>query len=522
MKLPNELPKTLPNDNLITADDVEKLHDFYTFKTDAEKLIIKELKFDKLKIANLLMNMGFYRFDTPDGQTEYVRIQNNKIELTQEKFIVDAFEDYIKELPDRIIPISNDSGSRDYTLRPVELRSKLYNYVNFCKDILDRLRPDNDIEILHDTRDSKYLFFENFAIKITPDGIEPTSYNSIVGNIWATAVINRNFTYDQTPGDFEHFVEDICNENDERKASLMSILGYLLHDYYDYDLRAAFLTDVNMDGAGTAAGGTGKGLIGKAVGQMVNRSRNDAIYTVIPGKGLDLSKDTRYALADISTSILHLEDVDKTFNLQALFNDITDGATIRRPYQIKPIIKPVKMMISINHTIDVQRSSDRRRLIIFELANYYSDTFRPTDKYKKWFFGQDWTETDWNQFYSFMCRCVQLFLRSGLIEPEEINYQNRRLEESLPEDFVWFIGDQFSTYTNGRVEHEFVKQTLLKSFTDRYPAFDNDRFMRNFTKYVRQYCQLKTIPFCEIRSTNDLFIIYPSASNLAKAKQQKK
>ena len=43
MKLPNELPKTLPNDNLITADDVEKLHDFYTFKTDAEKLIIKEL-----------------------------------------------------------------------------------------------------------------------------------------------------------------------------------------------------------------------------------------------------------------------------------------------------------------------------------------------------------------------------------------------------------------------------------------------------------------------------------------------
>ncbi len=518
----SNLPEQIIIPEKTDSEDIEKLHNFYTYQKNESKCIVEKIAFDKEKVAKLLLSFGFFRYEQPDGSCQFVQIVNNKIKITQERFIIDAFEDYINSLPDRIIHISTEEAIRDYTIKAHELRSIFYKLnTSFFDFIFSRLRPERPIEILKDDKTNKYIFFENCVVDVTPTGINLLKYSDINGCIWESSVIPRKLAYSDKKGDYETFAEDITGSDESRKTSLMSCIGYLMHNFYENDLFAIFMTDVNQDNTGEAAGGTGKGLIGKAIDQILNRNRADKIYIAVPGKGLDLHKDTRYSRADLSTSVIHIEDADKNFDINALYNDITDGATIRQMYA-NATIKYVKFLISINHTIIINQGSDARRLLLFELANYYSADYRPVNKFGKWFFSTEWTNDDWNLFYSFMIRCSLTYMENGVIRPAELNYSTRTILEQLPEDFVYWFSDQLTPYLEARTEHEFAKQALFTSFIEKYKDFDNAKFKQaTFSKYCKRYCDLKHIPNCTYRGTNDLFVIFPTEITYKKFKAQK-
>src|SRR5574344_356800 len=98
---------------------------------------------------------------------------------------------------------------------------------------------------------------------------------------------------------------------------------------------------------------------------------------------------------------------------------------------------------------------------------------------------------------------------------------NSQLEQ-LPEDFVYWFSDQLSPYLDARSEHEFSNQVLFKSFIEKYKDFDNLKFKQaTFSKYCKRYCDLKHIPNCTYRGTNDLFVIFPTETTYKKFKAQK-
>lgn len=512
MKLPKNITNT-PS----TIEEIELLHDFYTVQL---KDSVLDIRLDRLKIIEKIKNLNFYRYDIGISSI-YVSAKKTRIEITNEQIIIDAFEDYILSLPDRKITLYDGNNDKEFIITGKYLQSVMYrNLMTYFGSNLGRLRPVDTITFVKEDAETKYFFFENTVVEIKPDTINYLDYKDLQGYIWNSSVIDRDFTYTDEIGIFETFVNDITDNTDNRKNSLMSILGYMMHDFYECDLRCALFTDVNTNDTGEAAGGTGKGLLGKALDQVLNRSRDDKRYVSIPCKNLDFSKDTRYSRADISTTLLHLEDTDKRMKLDDIYNDVTDGATIRKNYS-DPIVKLLKIMVSINHTIDLKSASDRRRVIVFELANYYSDKFRPESKFGKRFFESAFTTDDWNQFYSFMVRCAQKYLSCGLIEAKELNYSNRTILESLPEDFVYWFSDQLSNYVENKIEHEFVKKNLFNSFIEKYSDYDNIKFkQRHFSEYCQKYCRLKNIPHCTYRSTDDVLVIYPSAIVYGKAKQQ--
>lgn len=493
----------------MTKEEIDQLHDFYDIEIDTATASVKNILFNRLKIVRKLKEMGFYRYDTPDGNTQYVRISDNKISITREQFIIDAFEDYIAELPAREIEIKNEGKeiSRTTYITAEKLLDKLYKNVNtYFSSTLDRLRPDVPIEILRDEEKKKYLFFQNIAVYVAPDGVHPVQYSDLNGYIWDSSILQHKFMYTEEKGDFEAFCENITEKDPERKSSLMSLLGYLMHDFYECDMKAVLFTDVNNDDAGNSAGGTGKGILGKALMNILNKTAADNRYCCIPAKQIDLSKDTRYSLADISTQLIHLEDIKK-FNLEDLFNDITDGATIRRPYQIKPIVKFVKMMISVNHTIELEGSSKKRRIVVFELANFYNERHTPTDDFPKRFFESKWNDDDWTRFYSFMCRCAQVYMQRGIIPPKEINYSFRAMREKNQDDFLYWI-DSIVDISDTKHEQRYEKNKLYQDFITRYPDYSKHS-QRKFTKWCTEYFDTKCIPYVELRSTNDIFVLFP-------------
>lgn len=523
MSLDN-LPKKIQTTNQKSIEEIELLHKFYSYEIKEKKV---KVVINRPGFIDLALQLNFYRFGSSNETNAFVRLVNGRVTVATEEDIQYAIEDYIEQLPDRPVEKKIQEGEtisvEHYTITPELIRNSFINNIEklTARKNLSFLRNKNEFKFLEDAEKDKYIFFNNNIVHINERGISNLSYSEIDKLVWESSIIDFDFTYTEQKGEFEQFFEDITGADDNRKNSLMSVIGYLLHNFYDYDLRAIFLTDVNLD-FDTRAGGTGKGIIGKALMQMLNRNKqNDTTYVSIPGTDFNGDKDNRYSRADVNTQLIHIEDAKKTFNMENMVNDITEGVNVRKMYR-DPFSKNMKILVSTNFSIDFNSATLKRRGFVFELTNYFSDKFRPSEKYK-WFFGKDWNTDDWNQFYSFMVRCCYTFICKGLIFSNEQNYSNRVLMQSTDPDFVDWFYNQIEPYKAEEMEHTFIKENLFQSFVDKYPdaliAYKKPR--PKFTEWCQTYCRLKAVRYCEIRSTLDEFVIYPSAQKLNKSKEQK-
>lgn len=94
--------------DLYKSEDEEKrvkhLHRFYSIETiwdkQTEEYKLKKIDLDNYAIVDVLRELGFCRYDQPNGSFEYVKITDNIITLIRDQqMIVDAFEDYVRKLP---------------------------------------------------------------------------------------------------------------------------------------------------------------------------------------------------------------------------------------------------------------------------------------------------------------------------------------------------------------------------------------------------------------------------------------
>lgn len=570
---------------------VEHLHRFYTIEkkfTKSGEYAGYKIELDNFAIIEVLRELGFCRYDQPNGSFEYVYIKNNIITLLKDsQVIVDAFEDYIMKLPIRKIKIDSSrpvcirldkETNTEYRQIPsIEINSeillrKVYkNIMYYFSSTLPRLRPEQPIRLLEDTKDSKYIFYNNCIVRVSKDGIQTIDYDEIdtVVNgifmedngtyIWSTNILNRDFPIGfisstgekkhQHDSDFEIFIDCICGlakglieEKDgktiyhkshiitttgenglipyKRKQALCNIFGYLMHNNYECNMKSVMFIDMNKDNIGKPAGGTGKGIIGKALSQMLNRSENDSKYIAVAGKNFDPEDERRYSEGDITTQLIHIEDIKSSFRFEGFFNDVTDGAVFRKMYQDKTRHR-VKLMLSSNQPIDISAPSCKRRMVVFELDNFFNENKTPQDIFGKRFFESQWNKTDWCMFDVFMIRCCYEYMREkdtvgadgkviGLRQPPLLNYTNTLLYSKLNEDFIVWFADKIAEANKYMLERCFSKKGLYTEFSEKYSEFqDERRYKRAFAAWCKFYLQTMQIPSAEKRSTEDLLILYP-------------
>ncbi|MDO9152358.1 MAG: hypothetical protein Q7U47_01390 [Paludibacter sp.] len=488
-------------------------HDFYDCEIDKSTGKFKEIHFDRLKLTNKLKSLGFFRYDLPDGAYQYIYISDNKLKIVQPYYIRDVFEDYIINMEPLQHEFIIEETPTFITVTSKMILSKMYKSIKtyFSPEYLERLRPEKKIIIQEDTESTKYIFFQNSFVEISKSGIISKSYSQLDNYIFEGSMLRREFLYTTTKGDFEKFIEKVTGKDTDRKHSLMSLIGYMMHGYFETKLIMLLLTDVNKDGTGEANGGTGKSLIGKAIGKMINATKDDSRYVELDGKIFDPANSKKYMNANIDTRLIHINDALKYFPVDRLYNDITEGITVHK-HHAAPYVVPTKMIMSTNQTLKIDGTSSKRRIIFFELHNYYSDKLDPEMDFGKRFFESGWTVDDWNEFDSFMIRCVSDYLQSGIIKTAEINYSNRALEEHTDIDFVlwfeWLLKDREvlkMSEING--EYAMSKKNLFKEFITKYSDFDNPKFkQKKFTAWVRSFCEKKHINIIERRCTDDEFV----------------
>lgn len=465
--------------------------DFY--KLDSKKIKIT-IKFPKL--IRLLEQLGFRRLDY-SGRILVVRITNNIVKEHSPIEVIDVFDEYLNELEDTL----NEGTSLEI---PKEaLRDKIYKGIStyFSEHLLFRLKRESTNDFIQDSKDCSYLFYKNGAIKIKQGSIELIPYPALGSKkIWHYQIMNRSIEIKDadeiTDSVFYKFVQNISSdyrkENDververldaERFQNLKNIIGYTLHRFFGGKKKAIIFTDSEM--GEDANGRTGKTLLAKALGRILNPQKEDKIYVEINGKDFDPKDRFKYQEARRETRLIHINDARKNLNFELLFNDVSEGIKAQRK-GAEPFPAEAKIIVSTNQTIRIHGDSAKDRCLEYEMSNYYNKDFSPQTEFGHWLF-DDWNAEQWMLFDNFIFICIQDYFTNGLTESSPINLNRRKLLSETAPEFVKYLNKLEKTdFKDDLIE--FDKAELHKNFIESFQDF---RFLkrRTFTKWCKLYVE---------------------------------
>lgn len=299
--------------------------------------------------------------------------------------------------------------------------------------------PTKEIQLHRDTKDESFFYFQNGVVRVTGDKISLLSYRSLNAPVWNDSILKVDISpklNDKHKSVFEQFVFNICEAKESRFESMKSIIGYLLHRYKEpSNAKAIFFMDEKIGDVDDANGGSGKSLLGKAIGFLRN-------VEMIAGKQFKMHQKFSLQRVNVHTDLIFVNDTRYDDNLESYYNLITDDLVIEQKYRkefVIPFEYSPKLFCSTNYIIQgpIGNSSERRKVEI-ELADYYNKEHTPLDDFGHALF-EDWDLNEWSRFYQFMFRCVQLYLKNGIIEPPAINIKYRKMMAECTPELVEFV-----------------------------------------------------------------------------------
>ena len=464
-----EIPETTI-DAVIKKAEEGKDEEFWS---KSEKGVIKIVP---LYFKRFLEDNGFYKY-APEGSKSFVfvRVTNNLIDHTTEKEMKDFVLDYLYQLED----------------------VSIYNYfaeqTRFFKEEFLTLINTIDVYFIEDTKDTSYLYFQNCAVEIKKNRVTAIDYVDLDGYVWKDRVIARVFRECLITGcDYKTFINNVCNQSDDRTKSMESTIGFMMHGHKNLSYCPAVILNDEVI-SDNPEGGTGKGIFMNALSHMKK-------LVTIDGKAFAFEKSFAYQLVSVDTQILCFDDVKKYFNFERLFSVVTEGLTLEKKNKdaIKiPFSKSPKIAITTNYAIKGTGNSFQRRKWELELYQHYTKSYTPQDEFGKLFFG-DWDDDEWCVFDNYMIECLQLYLSEGLVESEFVNLKIRQLSASTSHDFIEWCG-----LLNGQVENDKLgvglqinKNEMYFDFINEYPDYGPKSKMtisrQKFYKWLNSFAEYKT------------------------------
>jgi hypothetical protein len=425
-----------------------------------------KLTISRNKLERFLCDVGgfsLYFYDQGSNIYRLVKQKGGFVEEASTEQIKKFIKNYISSLPDNF-----DGG-----ITPPDLLEVIYkgSETYFSKSFFEFL-DHVDLDLLKDTVDEAYFPFRNGVVVVSKDGINLRTYKEIGKQIWKTQVKDFNISIDQqfeaSDCEFTEFLLKICGDDQERLLYAMTLIGYLLHTYKDparpYAVIMAEETDNEAEG-----GGTGKGILVKALSFLINTERVD-------GKNFKLDKNFAFQRVGLDTRLVSLEDVRRNVDFEGFFSIITEGITVEKKNKDElyiPFKDSPKILFTTNYTISSNSKAAQRRQKVLEFAPFFNPKYTPKDHFKHNLF-DDWDKDEWNRFYNLMFACVSMYLAGGIREVVSSDKLKRKhIKLSFGEDFLeWF--DHYRE--NGCAEWKPFKE-LFNNF-----MIENDLDKKDFSQ----------------------------------------
>jgi hypothetical protein len=423
----------------------------------------KTINLQRHKLCEFLYSSGFHLFFY-DKKSNIFRLVFQKDGFVQEastEMIKKFVKSYIQSLPAKF-----DNITPNELLEIVMKGSDAY-FGNGFLEFMDA----KDIDLLKDDATTSYFPFRNGIVKVDANGAKLLSYGEVGHVVWQSQVIDFDIDVD-----FD-FAEDLCefwrfmqmvSGNDEGNGQyLMSLMGYLLHQYKDPARPfAVILAEETEDEK--KGGGTGKGILVKALSYMSNIERVD-------GKNFKLDKNFAFQRVGLDTKIIAIEDVRRNVDFEGFYSIITEGVTVEKknkdelfiPYKDSP-----KILFTTNYTIPSTGDHAKRRQRVFEFSNAFSSKYTPMDHFGHKLF-DDWDKDEWNRFYNLMFLAVAFYLHDGVKDVangEKLKRKHIRLN----------FGEEFLDWWDNHIKEKIGKPEPFKSLYNDF-RIENDLEIKDYS-----------------------------------------
>lgn len=500
----DEHTKTKIKDRIKAGDDIKRIQQaFPTLKPKEIEQVIEDIKadlsviefwdYDKNnkvilshhKYKQFLEQNGYFKM-YPAGSDNYIFI------LVRENLINNTTSTHIKDFVLNYLYTQSEMKPYDY----------MANQVKFFKDDYLNFIETAKIHLKEDTKDTCYLYFKNNVVEVSAKKIRTIDYLELDGYVWEKHIINRDYKKVDTDNCvFEKFINCVVDGNEKRFLSIITVIGYLLHSFKtNSNNKAIIFNDETI--SESPNGGSGKGIICNAIGQMKRVS-------TIDGKQFDFGRSFPYQTVSADTQVLVFDDVKKNFQFENLFSLVTEGITLEKKNKdaIKlPVNKSPKIVITTNYTIGGNGGSFERRKFEIELSSHFNENHTPLDEFGHMLF-DDWNEIEWAKFDNFMIYCVQAYLQKGLIEYEYHNLETRKFINNTSFDFYEWIEDE-KLILNENINVTDYYDRFISDFED-YKKFCS---RKRFGKWMDLYAKHKGYTIKKGKANGVRYTIYSSAS----------
>ncbi len=154
------------------------------------------------------------------------------------------------------------------------------------------------------------------------------------------------------------------------------------------------------------------------------------------------------------------DDIPCNFNYNSLYTQITGGINAQKKGSKAEMIEreeSPKFLITTNYLFrcDQNDASTVARFCEYKIKPYYNVSFSPKDEFKESFF-EDWNNSEWNKFYSYVYRCVRYYLVSGI---QRIHY------DKTEDNFKAIFGDDAKLSEMERIIDVIINYRKQTSFT---------------------------------------------------------
>ena len=440
-----------------------------------------QIKLGTYRFMQYLERNNIFKFYPDETCGTFLFVKNDKN-------FISVFEE--PKIKDFVLSDLRERGHIDaFELMANNTSSFQSNYLSMVSSI--------DVKFNRDTADTSYIYYQNAVIKTTKEEISILNYSEISDLIWNNQVIKRDILItDSSEGVFKSFIWKLSGENADRYYTLKSVIGYLMHSYQNEAKPKAIIFNDEMISEDIPNGGSGKGLIHRAIGHIKN-------VVIEDGKKFDPKNQFAYQKVNKDTQIFLLDDVPKHFNFESLFSIITEGMTVEKKgqdaYQI-PFKDSPKISITTNYTIQGSGASHERRVFEVEIANYFNEKHTPEIEFNHMFFS-DWDGEEWAKFDNFMIRCIQYFLKNGLVQSDKVNLKLRKFKNEMGLEFIEFME---SYKFNGSAIN---RKDFRDEFNKQYPNVARYNTPQKFNKKVKDYCVFHNLDF-EENKYNGVMMFY--------------
>lgn len=422
-----------------------------------------KLSLNDYKFKLFLENRGFYKVQLNDKEFTFVKVYNNVITEVNEVQIKDFVLNHVLDIDMQVYNFFAKSTSK------------------FTEGYLNQLST-KELNMMRDTDKVSYLFFQNKVVKIEQDNISFIDYININGFVWQKNVIPHNFDVIDCVSDFEKFIFNISNKDEQRKLILECALGYLSNTYKREDEGLTIiLYDETLND--NPSGRTGKTLISKSLSQIRK-------LVTLNGKEFNNKGQFPYQTVNLDDNIICFDDMERSFKFETLFSIITGNLTLNKknlqPIEI-PFEKSPKILFTSNYILSGVGDSHDARKIEIELYRHYSKSYKPIDEFGKRFFSNQWNETEWNCFFNYMIANIQKYFKNGLIYSELKTGKTKKLIANTCEDFYDFCENEFMWKEN----HYYATKEVMQSYNDGHRELPRNMNVSWFGRWLGAYFEFK-------------------------------